>query len=209
PRRLQSSPLLSHSRVRPPSASHHRSLHDALPISAATMARLSVSEMRAAGYPASMATALVAVARTLGSMIPPSTFLVLYAILAQVSVAEMLAAGLVPGILSAIAYLGWIMYTGWRMQRDNQVVNEADSVQGALTEASGIAAQQRAKTPLGQLPWRGLVYIIILFAIVLGGMYSGIFTATESAAFGAIAAVIILLVEVRKEGWKGIWDGLT
>src|SRR5699024_4267734 len=87
---------------------------------AATMARLSVSEMRAAGYPASMATALVAVAGTLGSMIPPSTFLVLYAILAQVSVAEMLAAGIVPGILSAIAYIVWIMYTGWRMQRDNQ-----------------------------------------------------------------------------------------
>ena len=176
---------------------------------AATMARLSVSEMRAAGFPASMATALVAVAGTLGSMIPPSTFLVLYAILAQVSVAEMLAAGIVPGILSAIAYVVWIMYTGWRMQREDQVVTEANSVQGALDEASGIAAQQRAKTPLGKLPWRGLVYIVILFAIVLGGMYSGIFTATESAAFGAIAAVIILLFEVRKEGWKGIWDGLT
>ena len=95
------------------------------------------------------------------------------------------------------------------MQREDQVVTEANSVQSALDEASGIAAQQRAKTPLGKLPWRGLVYIVILFAIVLGGMYSGIFTATESAAFGAIAAVIILLFEVRKEGWKGIWDGLT
>ncbi|MDN6173655.1 MAG: TRAP transporter large permease subunit, partial [Yaniella sp.] len=49
----------------------------------------------------------------------------------------------------------------------------------------------------------------LLFAIVLGGMYSGIFTATESAAFGAIAAVLILLFELRKEGAKGIWDGIT
>ena len=176
---------------------------------AATMARLSVSEMRAAGYPASMATALVAVAGTLGSMIPPSTFLVLYAILAQVSVAEMLAAGIIPGILSAIAYALWIMFSGWRMNKRGQTVTEADSVKHALDQASEITSEQREKTPLGKLPWRGLVYIVILFAIVLGGMYSGIFTATESAAFGAIAAVLILLFELRKEGAKGIWEGIT
>ncbi|WP_022870411.1 TRAP transporter large permease [Yaniella halotolerans] len=175
---------------------------------AATMARLSVKEMRAAGYPASMATALVAVAGTLGSMIPPSTFLVLYAILAQVSVAEMLAAGIVPGILSAIAYSLLIMFSGWRMRRREKVV-DADNVQDALDQATEINAARLEKSPLGQLPWRGLVYIAILFAIVLGGMYSGIFTATESAAFGAIAAVLILLFELRKEGAKGIWDGIT
>ncbi|MGO1536814.1 MAG: TRAP transporter large permease [Yaniella sp.] len=175
---------------------------------AATMARLSVKEMRAAGYPASMATALVAVAGTLGSMIPPSTFLVLYAILAQVSVAEMLAAGIVPGILSAIAYSLWIMFSGWRMRRQEQIV-DADNVQDALDQATEINAAKLEKSPLGQLPWRGLVYIGLLFAIVLGGMYSGIFTATESAAFGAIAAVLILLFELRKEGAKGIWDGIT
>lgn len=176
---------------------------------AATMARLSVAEMRAAGYPASMATALVAVAGTLGSMIPPSTFLVLYAILAQVSVAEMLAAGIVPGILSALAYAAWIMFAGWRMKQQGRTVTDADSVEDALGQATKINAAQREKTPLGQLPWRGLVYIGVLFAIVLGGMYSGIFTATESAAFGAIAAVIILLFELRKEGAKGIWAGIT
>jgi len=175
---------------------------------AATMARLSVKEMRAAGYPASMATALVAVAGTLGSMIPPSTFLVLYAILAQVSVAEMLAAGIIPGALSAIAYALWIMFAGWRMNRQGKVV-DADNVKDALDQATALNAEKREKTPLGKLPWRGLVYIVVLFAIVLGGMYSGIFTATESAAFGAIAAVLILLFELRKEGAKGIWDGIT
>ena len=175
---------------------------------AATMARLSVGEMRAAGYPASMATALVAVAGTLGSMIPPSTFLVLYAILAQVSVAEMLAAGIVPGAISAIAYALWIMFAGWRMQQKGQIVSEATSVKDALGQATDIATQQKEQTPLSKLPWRGLVYVVILFAIVLGGMYSGIFTATESAAFGAIAAVLILLFELRKEGWKGIAAGI-
>ncbi|GAA2034037.1 TRAP transporter large permease [Yaniella flava] len=175
---------------------------------AATMARLSVSEMRAAGYPASMATALVAVAGTLGSMIPPSTFLVLYAILAQQSVGEMLAAGIVPGVLSAIAYSLWIMFAGWRMRREGKVVTQADSVHDALHQASEITTAQKEKTALSKLPWRGLVYVVILFTIVLGGMYSGIFTATESAAFGAIAAVIILLFELRKEGLKGIGQGI-
>lgn len=175
---------------------------------AATMARLAVGEMRTAGYPASMATALVAVAGTLGSMIPPSTFLVLYAILAQTSVAEMLAAGIVPGAISAIAYALWIMFAGWRLQRKGQIVSEADSVKDALGQATEIATVQKEQTPLSKLPWRGLVYVVILFAIVLGGMYSGFFTATESAAFGAIAAVLILLFELRKEGIKGILDGI-
>jgi len=176
---------------------------------AATMARLSVGEMRAAGYPASMATALVAVAGTLGSMIPPSTFLVLYAILAQQSVGEMLAAGIVPGVVSAIAYALWIMFAGWRLQRQGHIVTDADSVHDALGQAAEIATEQKHHTPLAKLPWRGLIYVAILFTIVLGGMYSGIFTATESAAFGAIAAVIILLIELRKEGAKGIWQGIT
>lgn len=175
---------------------------------AATMARLSVGEMRAAGYPAAMATALVAVAGTLGSMIPPSTFLVLYAILAQVSVAEMLAAGIVPGVLSAIAYSMWIMFAGWRRNRQEQRNAKPTTVHDALHQATDSVKVKKAETPLGQLPWRGLLYIGILFAIVLGGMYSGIFTATESAAFGAIAAVLILLFELRKEGAKGIWVGI-
>lgn len=201
---------------------------------AATMARLSVHEMRQAGYPTSMATALVAVAGTLGSMIPPSTFLVLYAILAQQSVAQMLAAGIVPGVLSALGYSLYLVFAGIRLKHKGIVENR--TVQGALSEARGAVAvkkqagtegrgdeavgpeaeapsaggsQEAEKTLLRQLPWRGLVYIVTLFLIVLGGMYSGFFTATESAAFGAIAAVIILLIERRKAGLRGIWDGVA
>lgn len=175
---------------------------------AATMARLAVGEMRKSGYPAHMATALVAVAGTLGSMIPPSTFLVLYAILSQQSVGEMLAAGIVPGALSALAYAIWIGFAGWQLRRRGQVVADADNVQDALSQAKAIQAENRRHAPLSSLPWRGLGYILLLFAIVLGGMYSGIFTATESAAFGAIAAVLILIWELRKQGAKGIWQGI-
>lgn len=212
---------------------------------AATMARLSVHEMRRSGYPTSLATALVAVAGTLGSMIPPSTFLVLYAILAQQSIAQMLAAGIVPGVLSALGYALYLVFAGLRLKRKGTF--ESQSVQEALDEArqnltkkestpqeQAAPAQARtstadsrastgagspetvselpekvAKIPLRQLPWRGLVYIVALFLIVLGGMYSGFFTATESAAFGALTAVLILLFERRKSGLRGIWDGLA
>lgn len=207
---------------------------------AATMARLSVTEMRQAGYPAPLATAVVAVAGTLGSMIPPSTFLVLYAILAQTSIAQMLAAGIVPGVLSALAYAAYIMLVGARLKK--KVTFNSETVADAVIEAQESIVSERTRARSGRstkavagdagnvslaegsvvtleappatqerlrdLPWRGLGYIVVLFAIVLGGMYSGFFTATESAAFGAIAAVIILIIEQRKTGVRGIWQAV-
>ncbi|MGO2112239.1 MAG: TRAP transporter large permease [Pseudoclavibacter sp.] len=207
---------------------------------AATMSKLSVAEMRAHGYPASLAAGLVAVAGTLGVMIPPSTFLVLYAIMTQQSVAQMLAAGIIPGILSAVAYAAYIMVAGHRRIGRSTDPDDLDSaVARARVElssrrlgstrrggASATAERPTAgrapattapppapsapalapgeQTPWRKLPWRGVVYIAILFVIVLGGMYSGFFTSTESAAIGALAALIILVVEQRKSGLKGI-----
>ncbi|MFF2823376.1 TRAP transporter large permease [Arthrobacter koreensis] len=182
---------------------------------AATMSKLSVAEMRANGYPASLATALVAVAGTLGAMIPPSTFLVLYAIMANVSVSQMLAAGIVPGVLSALAYIAYIMLFGHRKIGKSTDKDDLQTVVGQAYDKAVIAAQgtgtatlRRApadaqpgpRTSPGSLPWRGLVRVIILFAIVLGGMYSGIFTSTESAAIGALAALAMLILENRRQG---------
>lgn len=191
---------------------------------AATMARLSVHEMRRAGYPASLATALVAVAGTLGSMIPPSTFLVLYAILAQQSVAEMLAAGILPGVLTAMCYALYLAFAGQRMKRRGllaETLSEARAEAGERREPTAAAdspAAERAEQQrslgsqyerLRDLPWRGLVYVGLLFTIVLGGMYSGFFTPTESAAFGALTAVLILLFELRGTGARGIGSGVS
>jgi C4-dicarboxylate transporter DctM subunit len=192
---------------------------------AATMSKLSVSQMRAHGYPASTATALVAVAGTLGVMIPPSTFLVLYAIMTNTSVAQVLAAGVLPGLLSAAAYITYIMTFGARRigrsidpdDLGNAVARmRLDAAVAARQEARGAArggvatAQPKAAEAVVQparlrdLPWRGVVYIAILFTIVLGGMYSGVFTSTESAAVGALASVVILVIENRRAGVRGV-----
>lgn len=165
---------------------------------AATMSRLSVGEMRKAGYPASMAGALVAVAGTLGAMIPPSLFLVLYAILANESIAQMLAAGLVPGALSAIIYATYILV---RTRNYSKVASDGSAL---VQEIDGEIAKSQGRQKATGLPYRGLFRLGIIFVIIMGGIYSGLFTPTESAAIGALAALVILVFEFRTTGLREI-----
>lgn len=192
----------------------------------ATMSKLSVGEMRRHGYPASLATASVAVAGTLGVLIPPSIILVLYSIMTQESVAKMFAAGIIPGIMSALAYALYMMYAGRKAmnKRVQQTAASSDASLGdALSAASSAGATSAAtatatqtknliETPqprLRDLPKRGLVYIVILFTIVLGGMYSGFVTPTESAALGALAALVMLIIENVRSGPKALLASIT
>lgn len=166
---------------------------------AATMSRMAVGQMRKYGYPDTMATGVVAIAGTLGVMIPPSIFLVLYAVLANESPAALLAAGILPGIVSAIAYMAYIIVVGHRQVRVPAGATLTDAVEDAAESHAQAAAQREP------LPWRGLVRVVILFAIVMGGLYSGIVTATESAALGALAALVMLVIELRRDGVAAMW----
>ncbi|MDI2099471.1 TRAP transporter large permease [Ruicaihuangia caeni] len=182
---------------------------------AATMSQMAVGEMRKYGYPAHFATGIVAVAGTLGVMIPPSIMLVLYAVLSSESPAAVLAAGIVPGLLSALAYIIYIMVVARRV-----IVQSTSTLESALEDAalgadtmrvevagSGATAVQTktrlapALPPLSSLPWRGLVRIGVLFLIVMGGLYTGFVTPTESAAIGALAALAIMVIELRRDGF--------
>lgn len=208
---------------------------------AATMSKLSVGEMRKHGYPLPLATATVAVAGTLGVLIPPSVILVLYAIMTNESVGKALAAGIIPGILSAIAYSVYIIWASRKAKaktRDlemaaaalNEVradidleINQGVSpLQAAVAERAGkplidadgnpitsVAASEPVPARLRDLPMRGILRVAMLFMIVLGGMYSGIFTPTESAAIGAIAAGLMLVAEMWREGPRAIWIAFT
>ncbi|MDO5676420.1 MAG: TRAP transporter large permease subunit [Propionibacteriaceae bacterium] len=186
---------------------------------AATMSRLSVGEMRKHGYPTSLATASVAVAGTLGVLIPPSVILVLYAIMTGESVAKVLAAGIIPGIISAIAYAVYMIFAARNVSKP-----KAADLQAAIAEAakdasggarSGLDAPKvgadgkPAKVRLRDLPMRGVVRVAILFFIVLGGMYSGLFTPTESAAIGALAAAVMLVIEMFRDGWRAMLKAIV
>lgn len=199
---------------------------------AATMSKLSVGEMRAYGYPAALATGIVAIAGTLGVIIPPSTFLVLYAIMTGESVAQMLAAGIVPGLLTAAGYIAYILILGHRQIVRNDVGLEDVVVEartaaaargGAGAEApvhsASIEAALHAVPNTGTvrqsygltartLPWRGLFRLGLIFLIILGGMFSGVFTSTESAAIAAFVALLILLWEFRRSGVASLWSNV-
>lgn len=181
---------------------------------AATMSKLSVGEMRKHGYPTSMATATVAVAGTLGVLIPPSVILVLYAIMTGESVARVLAAGIIPGIISTLAYAAYIMWALPASQKkavkkaEQKAAKLGEALDQAALSANGAVAVAPEKVRLRDLPFRGVVRVGILFFIVLGGMYSGLFTPTESAAIGALAAMVMLIAELFKDGWRAILNGI-
>ncbi|MFD1718391.1 TRAP transporter large permease [Georgenia deserti] len=175
---------------------------------AATMSKLAVGQMRRSGFPASLATGIVAIAGTLGVMIPPSTFLVLYAVLSSQSVARVLAAGIIPGLLAAAGYIAYIMIVGQRMIRRElaRTSGGTGDLSAAVEDAQAeLRARTGGGTSIASLPWRGLVHVAILFLIVMGGMYSGVFTSTEGAAVGALAGLVILVVENRREGLAHIY----
>ena len=207
---------------------------------AATMSKLSVGQMRAYGYPAALATGIVAIAGTLGVVIPPSTFLVLYAIMTGESVAQILAAGIIPGILSALGYIVYILVVGHRqIVRPETTLPEVVSVAHAAAAvragssagtapAAGSGSGSAGGPPVAvlpttpdtsavrqafgrtarTLPWRGLVRLAVIFLIILGGMFSGVFTSTESAAIAAFVALLILLWEFRRDGWSTMWHNV-
>jgi tripartite ATP-independent transporter DctM subunit len=154
----------------------------------ATMGRLALPEMRARGYDDGFSAATVAAGGTLSWLIPPSTGFILYGITASVSVGRLFAAGVVPGVLLMIAFMG------------------ACAI--ACKRNPALAPRGKSYTPREKLvALSGLIPIVAMFTVVIGGMFSGIFAATEAAAIGAIIAVLYALIR-RSLTWRSFLDRL-
>ncbi len=162
---------------------------------AATVGQLAVGEMRKRGYSGAMASGIVAAGGTLGILIPPSIILAIYGILARQSIGALLLAGIVPGVLSALVYTVYlgIRGTGKQLVEDDLPIPAGDPVSHVDQD-----------TPWRSLPWRGFVRVVVLFVIIMSGVYTGVFTVTESGALGALFAFAILVVELRKRGIRRI-----
>ncbi|ALJ20855.1 TRAP transporter large permease [Microbacterium sp. No. 7] len=188
----------------------------------AAMGKMAVDEMRKYGYPLVLAAGIIGSAGTLGVLIPPSVILVLYALTAGESVGGMLLAGVLPGLVSILAYGAIIL---WQVRRVPAVVEEAAVIGADLRERVDAAAAARAAdealaaeaTPVAtkpgreKLPYGAVVQTGVLFLIVMGGIFGGIFTATESAAFGALAAGLFMVVyalRTRSGLWKLLFSAL-
>lgn len=143
---------------------------------ASAMSRMAVPEMLDNGYDRGLATGTVAASGTLGSLIPPSVLLILYGVYAQVSVGQLFMAGFLPGILSALIYIAMI------------VVRVKLKPELAGTVKFDPTPEERAAALRDVWP------LPTLILVVLGGIFTGVFSPTEAGALGAFAALVIAAV---------------
>jgi tripartite ATP-independent transporter DctM subunit len=144
----------------------------------ATMAKVALPPMRKFGYADSLATASIAAGGTLGILIPPSVILVIYGLLTESSIRELFAAGFLPGLLGIVLYM---LAVRWVVMRN---------------PASGPAGEKSTwQERIDAI--KGIWGVLLLFTIVMGGIYAGVFTPTEAAGIGASGAFLIALFRRR------------
>ncbi len=153
---------------------------------AATMAKVAMPSMREYKYSDSLAAASIAAGGTLGILIPPSVILVIYGIMTEQSIRDLFAAGFLPGVLGILLYMGAVSFTVWRRP-----------------EAGPKGERSSRKERLHAL--KGVWGTLLLFILVMGGIYGGIFTPTEAAGIGAAGAFIIGLAR-RAFNWRTIFE---
>ena len=144
--------------------------------SAATFSRIAYPEMRRLGYSKSYALGVIAGSGSLGMLIPPSVLLIVWAILTEGSVGSLFLAGVVPGLLLGLTF---IIYCTVIAIRDPSIAPMADS---AHDYHSGRKSRAEFTSGMG---------IVVLIILVLGGIWSGIFTPTEAAGFGVLVSIIL------------------
>jgi tripartite ATP-independent transporter DctM subunit len=161
---------------------------------AAIFTKIAVPEMVRQGYTPKFAVGLTAGSSLLGMLIPPSLLLIIYGVLAEVSIGALFLAAVLPGILLAVAFAVGVVLMAWLCPSfvghvKREVRDEHDGG-GALVVLWGLAP------------------VVALIVLVLGGIYGGIFTPTEAGAAGALAAMVIALLK-RRLSWQKLWDVMS
>jgi len=155
---------------------------------AATMGQVALPELRRYRYSGALATGALAAGGTLGILIPPSVILVIYAILTEGNIATLFQAGFIPAIIAIVGYVMTIaLYLYFK---------PAAGPAGPKTTLAEKVTSLVAIWPIG-----------VIFVVVIGGIYSGIFTPTEGAAFGAVGTGLIAFIRGRMN-WREWLDCL-
>jgi len=162
--------------------------------SATVFSKVAVPEMIRLGYKTRFSVGVVTGSSVLGMLIPPSLLLILFGVLTETSIGDLFMGGIGPGLLLSSMYCIGILVIAYRFP---QYVGETKKIS---EHASSIHMS------LAQAIWK-LLPILALIALVLGGIYSGWFTPTESGAAGALGALIIALAK-RQLDWKNFWKVL-
>ena len=154
----------------------------------ATMGRVALPEMRQRGYAKSLAGASIAAGGTLGVLIPPSILLVIYALMTEQSIGALFAGAMIPGLLATVLYIASIRI---QVMRDPSLAPVSTYV------------------PWSQR-WGALLQMwdaVLLIALVIGGIYAGLFSPTEAAAVGAGAALLFAFMRKRLT-WSVLRTGI-
>jgi len=152
---------------------------------ALTIGSTAIPQMKRFGYRPREIYGVVAAGGTLGILIPPSGPLILYGVISETSIGALFIAGLVPGLLLALLFAVFSMARHAR--------------------SAEIAREPRADLRESLVALRRAFWALSLPPVVLGGMYFGIFTATEAAGVGAFAALLIATVVYRNFGWRDLY----
>ncbi|WP_291011929.1 TRAP transporter large permease subunit [Hydrogenophaga sp.] len=155
----------------------------------ATIGRIALPELRQRGYPESLAVGSLAGAATLGLLIPPSIIMIVYGVAADVSISKLFIAGIVPGIVLASLFMGYIIV--W-----------------SLFNPSKIPAAEMGMPFMAKLyASRHLIPVVLLIGAVMGSIYTGVATATEAAAIGVLGSLVLATVE-GSMSWKTFTEGV-
>jgi C4-dicarboxylate transporter, DctM subunit len=143
----------------------------------ATIGKMSLPELAKRDYPDGISVGSLAGAGTLGLLIPPSIIMIVYGVSADVSIAQLFIAGVLPGVMLAVLFSGYIAAWAWMNPNSVPPADAPLSLGGKLRES------------------RHLIPVVLLIVAVLGSIYAGIATATEAAAIGVLGALVISAVQ--------------
>jgi tripartite ATP-independent transporter DctM subunit len=153
------------------------------------MAKVAYPAMKRLGYSDALSTGAIASGGTLGILIPPSTLMVIYGVMTETSIGKLFAAGVLPGILATFLLCMAVLWITWR-----------DPQAGPRGERSTWGQRFTAL--------KGIWAVAGLFIVVMGGIYGGVFTATEGAGIGAFGALCFAVAR-RALTWRTLFDALA
>ncbi len=155
---------------------------------AATMGTVALPEMKKYNYDDRLATGAVAAGGTMGILIPPSVILILYGVITEQSIGKLFLAGFIPGVLEALFYMVTIYL---------------------LVLRSPAIGPRGPRTTLSEkmLSFKDVWIVVVLFVVVIGGIYLGVFSPTEAGGIGAFGAFLFALVRGRLR-WKNFFGSL-
>jgi len=197
---------------------------------AATFAKVAYPSMKKYGYSDALATGAIASGGTLGILIPPSTIMVIYGIMTGTNIGKLFAAGILPGIVAVALLCLAVQYVTWRDPKAGppgarvswrERFSALDGLGWfaalgvgilVVVERGWLASDDAAVTGAIavfalSLVYKGVTSVIALFVLVMGGIYGGVFTATEGAGVGALGALVFALAR-RALGWRSLYAAL-